>query len=140
MPVTRVYLPVGPEALDELAADRPIPIPLAAHAVTPAVGRPGLVVDEEELEHVAWTAAVEDAATLTGGGARRRVVASADVDGVLVVEVDGQPSRVDVTVPVERSRVVSFHIDEEPGATGPQDLLWFDVTELDAVRALLAAP
>ncbi|MGL4177175.1 MAG: DUF6912 family protein [Dermatophilaceae bacterium] len=138
MPVTRVYLPVDLDALDELAAGRPLAAPLAAHAVTQAVGRPGLVVDEEELEHVAWLAAVEDAAALTGG-TRRRVVAAADVDSVLVVPTEGRPSRVDVTAPVERSRVVSFHIDENLGATGPEDLLWFDVTELDAVRALLAA-
>ncbi|MGL5930791.1 MAG: DUF6912 family protein [Dermatophilaceae bacterium] len=139
MPVTRVYLPVGPHALDELAAGRPLPVPLAAHAVTQALGRPGLVVDEEELEHVAWCAAVEDAAAFTGG-TRRRVVAAADVDGVQVVPAAGRPSRVEVTAPVERSRVVSFHIDENPGATGPEDLLWFDVTELDTVRDLLAAP
>jgi hypothetical protein len=39
---------------------------------------------------------------------------------------------------VEREQLVSFHVDEEPGATGTADLLWYDVTELDDVRALLA--
>ncbi|QIM21398.1 hypothetical protein G7075_10145 [Phycicoccus sp. HDW14] len=48
------------------------------------------------------------------------------------------PSRVEVGSPVARSRVVSFHVDEEPGGTGTADLLWYDVTELEAVRALLA--
>ncbi|MGL5817940.1 MAG: DUF6912 family protein [Phycicoccus sp.] len=138
MPVIRVYLPVGREALDDLSTGRPLAAPLAAHAVTRAVGRPGLVVDEEELEHAAWLAAVEDAAALAEGGTRRRVVAAADVDSVLVVPTGGRPSRVEVTAPVERSRVVSFHIDEEPGATGTHDLLWYDITELDAVRTLLA--
>ncbi|MGL5864590.1 MAG: DUF6912 family protein [Dermatophilaceae bacterium] len=137
MPVTRVYVPVGPDALDGLAAGRPLSAPLTAHAVTPAVGRPGLVVDEEELEHSAWLAAVMDAADLTDGGTRRRVVAAADVESSSVVPTGGPPSRVEVTAPVERSRVVSFHIDEKPGATGPHDLLWYDVTELDAVHALL---
>lgn len=143
MPVTRVYLPLDAAALDELAAGRALgPAPLAAHAVTPALGRPGLVTDEEELEHQAWSAAVQHAAALTAGGARRRVVASADVDSALVAVPAGAtaPSQVEVSAPVERRRVVSFHVDEEPGGTGPADLLWYDVTELDAVRALLATP
>ena len=40
--------------------------------------------------------------------------------------------------PLERRRFVSFHVDEEPGATDVADLLWYDVTELDDVRALVA--
>jgi hypothetical protein len=48
-----------------------------------------------------------------------------------------RPSRVEVSAPVELRRVVSFHVDEEPGATEPTDLLWYDVTELAAVRDLV---
>ncbi|MGL4744930.1 MAG: DUF6912 family protein [Dermatophilaceae bacterium] len=140
MPVTRVYLPIGRDAVDALASGRPLRCPHPAHAVTEAVGRPGLVVDEEELEHLAWQAAVEHAAAFTADGVRRRVVAAADIDGGVVIPAAGPPSQVEVTAPVERSRVVSFHIDERPGATGSSDLLWFDVTEVDAVRALLDAP
>jgi len=42
---------------------------------------------------------------------------------------------------VPMSRIASFHVDEVAGvATEPEvdDLLWYDATELDEVRALLA--
>ncbi|WP_371814234.1 hypothetical protein [Phycicoccus sp. HDW14] len=97
-----------------------------------------MTTDEEELEHDAWVAATEEATSRAAGA--RRVVASADVDAAVVAvpERADVPSRVEVGSPVARSRVVSFHVDEEPGGTGTADLLWYDVTELEAVRALLA--
>ena len=140
MPLTRVYLALGAADLEALAAGRPLgPAPLAAHAVTPALGRPGLVTDAEELEHAAWVAAADDALSRTHDGTRRRVVAAADVDAAVVVRptTPDRPSRVEVSAPVELRRVVSFHVDEEPGATEPTDLLWYDVTELAAVRDLV---
>jgi hypothetical protein len=149
VPLTRVYLPLTSADLDGLAAGRPLgPAPLAAHAVTPALGRPGLVIDEEELEHAAWLAATEEAATTagapgaSGASPRRRVIAAADVDAAVVVHptTPDVPSRVEVGAPVERRRIVSFHVDEEAGATEPTDLLWYDVTELADVRALLDSP
>ena len=136
MPLTRVYLPLTPADLTGLAQERPLgPAPRPAHAVTPALGKPGLVTDEEELEHAAWVAATEEAG-------RRRVVAAADVDAAVVgfPTAADVPSRVELTAPVERRRIVSFHIDEEPGSSEPTDLLWYDVTELAAVRALLDQP
>ena len=140
MPLTRVYLALTPDDLEALAQGRPLgPAPRPAHAVTPALGKPGLVTDEEELEHAAWVAATEEALSLSEGGSRRRVVAAADVDAAIVVHPTSAdvPSRVEVSAPVELRRVVSFHVDEEPGATDPTDLLWYDVTELAAVRALV---
>lgn len=141
MPYTRVYLPLTAQHLSALAEGGAVgPAPLSAHAVTPALGKPGLTTDQEELEHLAWLAAVEDAAQLRDGGSVRRVVAAADVDsGDVAVPASGSPvSRVEVTAAVERPWIVSFHVDEEPGATEATDLLWFDVTELAEVRALLA--
>ncbi|MBM6400906.1 DUF6912 family protein [Phycicoccus sonneratiae] len=138
MPLTRVYLPLTTDDLDALAAGRGLgPAPLAAHGVTPALGRPGLTTDEEELEHHAWVAATEEASLRAAGS--RRVVAAADVDAavVSVPERPDVPSRVEVGAPVAGNRVVSFHVDEEPGGTGTADLLWYDVTELGAVRALV---
>ena len=116
--------------------------PLAAHAVTPLLGRTGLVVDEEELEHAAWLAATREASGLTQGGAVRRVIAAADVDVALVLHPTEPdvPSRVHVAAPLERRRIVSFHIDEEAGDTEPTDLLWYDVTELADVRDLVDTP
>jgi hypothetical protein len=139
VPLTRVYLPATAADLDALADGRPVgPAPLAAHAVTPALGRPGLTTDEEELEHLAWVAAAAEAADGAAGG--RRVVVSADVEAGAVSHPTSPDvaSRVEVTEPVHRRQVVSLHVDEEPGATDPADLLWYDVTELDDVRALLA--
>ena len=62
MPLARIYLPLTSADLTDLAEGRPVgPAPLAAHAVTPLLGRTGLVVDEEELEHAAWLAATREA-------------------------------------------------------------------------------
>ena len=143
MPLTRVYLPLTPADLAGLAEGRPLgPAPRNAHAVTPALGRPGLVTDEEELEHTAWVAATEEAAGASGSEPRRRVIAAADVDAAIVVHPTSPdvPSRVEVSAPVERRRIVSFHVDEVAGATDPTDLLWYDVTELADVRALVDQP
>lgn len=143
VPLTRVYVALTAEDLDDLAAGRPVgAAPRAAHAVTAALGRPGLVTDEEELEHDAWLAAADEAVGATGNGIRRRVIGSADVDAATVgyPTRPDVPSRVEVAAPLERRRFVSFHVDEEPGATGTADLLWYDVTELDAVRSLVADP
>jgi hypothetical protein len=143
MPLTRVYLPLTPADLTALAEGRPLgPAPRNAHAVTPALGRPGLVTDEEELEHAAWVAATEEAIGAHGAAPRRRVIAAADVDAAVVVHPTSPdvPSRVEVAAPVERRRIVSFHVDEVAGSTEPTDLLWYDVTELADVRALVDQP
>jgi hypothetical protein len=141
VPLTRVYLALTPDDLAALAQGRPLgPPPLHAHAVTPSLGRPGLATDEEELEHLAWLAASEEAVGRSAARALRRVVASADVDAATVVHptAPDTASRVELSAPVDLRRVVSFHVDEEPGATEPTDLLWYDVTELSDVRALVA--
>ena len=140
MPLTRVYLALTPADLDRLADEGTLgAAPRPAHAVTPAVGTPGLTTDAEELEHLAWVAATQEAGSTTAAGTRR-VVAAADVEVEAVTHPTAPdvPSRVEVTEPVGRRQVVSFHVDEEPGATGTTDLLWYDVTELDDVRALVA--
>jgi hypothetical protein len=142
MPLTRVYLPLTSADLTALAEGRPLgPAPRRAHAVTPALGKPGLVTDEEELEHAAWVAAAEEAVE-AGAAPRRRVIAAADVDAAIVVHPTSPdvPSRVEVSAPIERRRIVSFHVDDEPGATEATDLLWYDVTELADVRALVDQP
>ncbi|HET7821128.1 MAG TPA: hypothetical protein VFL10_06345 [Ornithinibacter sp.] len=143
MPLTRVYLPLTPADLTGLAEGRPLgPAPRNAHAVTPSLGKPGLVTDEEELEHAAWVAAAEEAIGAPGAAPRRRVIAAADVDAAIVVHPTSPdvPSRVEVAAPVERRRIVSFHVDEVAGSTEPTDLLWYDVTELADVRALVDQP
>ncbi|GGL28627.1 hypothetical protein H9L10_02915 [Phycicoccus endophyticus] len=141
MPLTRVYLPLTAADLEALVDGMDLgPPPLAAHGVTPALAGPGRPGDAEELEHLAWVAASEEAEALRERD-ERRVVAAADLDaGAVTVPAAGEvPSRVEVQVPVPRSRLVSFHVDEHRGDTGTADLLWYDVTELDAVLTLLAA-
>ncbi len=140
MPLIRVYLPLTRAHLTALAQGRPVgPVPLHAHAVTPALGKPGLVTDQETLEHDAWAAAADEAVSLSQRGTRRRVVAAADVDAATVVHPTSPDvaSRVELSAPVDRRRIVSFHIDDEPGGSGVADLLWYDVTELRAVRVLV---
>jgi hypothetical protein len=136
MPLTRVYLALSSADLTDLAERRPLG---PAHAVTTGLGRAGSAKDQEELEHAAWVAATEAAGALPGAAGRRRVVAAADVDAAIVVHSTSPdvPSRVEVSAPVERRRIVSFHVDEDPGASEPTDLLWYDVTELADVRALV---
>ncbi len=139
MPLTRVYLALTPADLDALAEEGTLGgSPRRAHAVTPALGTPGLTTDVEQLEHLAWVAAAEEAGRGAAAGTRR-VVAAADVEVEAVRHPTSPdvPSRVEVTEPVSRRQVVSFHVDEEPDAGGTGDLLWYDVTELDDVRALV---
>ena len=141
MPLTRVYLALTTTDLDSLASGGSVgPAPRRAHAVTPALGRPGLTTDEEELEHAAWIAAADEAHGSTRGGAVRRVIGSADVDAATVgfPTSPDVPSRVELSAPLDLRRFVSFHVDEEPGVTGVADLLWYDVTELADVRALVS--
>ena len=143
MPVARTYLPLSPTDLQALADDRE----LAAGAVGVAVGPGG----GEEAEYAAWLAAAELAGdrvagamaggSLAGGdgqtGRDRRVIASADVDlARLEPAVGVQPSAVTVSGSVPLKRIVSFHVDESVGS-GIEDLLWFDVSELDEVLALV---
>ena len=42
-----------------------------------------------------------------------------------------------VSTAVPLAQVVSFHVDEEAGDQGMEDLLWYDATELDEVLRLL---
>ena len=94
--------------------------------------------DAEDLEYTAFCDAV-DAAALVRATGDRRVVLSADADPGWVVERGGSPAtKVLVTAAVPRARVAAFHVDEERGAPEDADeLLWYDVTELDEVRRLL---
>ncbi|MBP6997020.1 MAG: hypothetical protein KBB39_12855 [Phycicoccus sp.] len=137
MPRRRVYVPLSPTQLDALAAGREAgPAPVIGY-VAPAGLAPSLV---EEAEHAAWLRAAQEATAFASGG--RRVVGSADIDNALLEEVapvagGGAPVQVEIGGPIALRRFVAFHIDEEPGGNDG-DLLWYDVTELADVRALLA--
>lgn len=147
MTQTRIYLPLTPTDVARLVRTGEVS-PSSAYAVTPALRSDLPGGDEEEREYVAMGDAtvaagelrdsVAGTASARGGG--RRVVAAADVDTVAVVVTPARPgearSLVALDGPVPLRRVVSFHLDEEPGGDG--DLLWYDVTELAEVARLVS--
>ena len=143
MPVVRVYVPLGRAGLEELAATGALAAgpgtPRTAYAVTSGLERAAPGLDVEDLEYAAFSDAVEAAGGLRSGRSDRRVVAAADADTTWVSPRDGAPvSKVVLTAPVPLSRVASFHVDDV--VTGDVDeeadeLLWYDVTELDDVRS-----
>lgn len=138
MPLVRVYLPLDPAVLSTLRQSGEVgPAPVAAHSAVAASPRPGIGNDDEEREYAAWSAAAVDAAVRAAGGARR-VIASADVDAAMVQRADEGETAIELDSVVALPRIASFHIDEEPGGD-VSDLLWYDVTELDDVIALLSS-
>ena len=140
MTQTRIYLPLLPDAVRRLAAERQIgPAPVAAFGVTERLERADPTGVEEEWEYAALTEAVDAAAALQGTSVTKRVVASADVDPASVSTDGGRGGlgAVTVSAAVPLSRIVSFHVDETAGDQGMEDLLWYDATELDEVLRLL---
>jgi hypothetical protein len=140
MTQTRIYVPLLPEAVRRLAADRELgPAPVAAFGVTERLERADPTGLEEEWEYAALTEAADAAAVLQGSTVAKRVVAAADVDPG-TVSADGTRdslAAVTVSTTVSLRQVVSFHVDEEAGDQGMEDLLWYDATELDEVLRLL---
>jgi hypothetical protein len=140
MTQTRIYLPLAPDGMRRLAAQRQIgPAPIAAFSVTERVERADPTGLEEEWEYAALTEAVDAATLLQGTTVAKRVVAAADVDPGWV-STDGTReglAAVTVSAVVPLGRIASFHVDETSGDQGMEDLLWYDATELDEVLRLL---
>ena len=70
---------------------------------------------------------------------RRRIVAAADVmDEVVGPAPEGSidESAVSILEPVALNRIASFHVDDDD-ADEDDELLWYDVTELPGILALL---
>jgi hypothetical protein len=144
MPVVRVYVPLGRDDLEELHTRAALPAgpgtPRVAYAVTHALAASAPGLDVEDLEYAAFSDAVAAAGSLRVTPGDRRIIAAADADPAWVARRDGAPvSKVSLTAALPLSRVASFHIDEEVTAGGRDDaadeLLWYDVTELDDVRS-----
>ncbi|MBC9821687.1 hypothetical protein [Terrabacter sp. MAHUQ-38] len=147
MPVVRVYVPLGREGLEQLAAAGSLAAgpgtPRQAYAVTPGLERAAPGLDVEDLEYAAFSDAVAAAGALRAAPADRRVVASADADPAWVAPREGAPvSKVVLTAPIPLSRVASFHVDDDVAVGVDEEadeLLWYDVTELDDVRGFFGA-
>ena len=139
MSLTRIYLPLSAARLRELASSRVLgPGPLPAHGVTGSVRAGDPNGEQEGWEYVALGEAAEASAASLPPGERRRVVVAADVDDswVTAADVDGVASAVTVSQPVPMQRIASFHVDEKDVADD-DELLWYDVTELEALLHLL---
>ena len=140
MTQTRIYVPLLPDAVRRLAADREIgPAPVAAFGVTERIERADPTGLEEEWEYAALTEAADAAALLQGTTVAKRVVAAADVDPGAVSSDGTRESLAAVTVasPVSLRRWCRSTSTRRPGDQGMEDLLWYDATELDEVLRLL---
>jgi hypothetical protein len=146
MPAVRVYVPLGRAGLLALAADRVLePMagqPLVAYAVTPGLeaAHPGEGV--EELEYLAFCDAAAAARALRESPTDRRVVVSADADADWLSDHDGGTAAVALATAVPLARIASLHVDDEgalaAGDDSPDELLWYDATELGDVRSFFA--
>ena len=157
----RIYLPATAAHLRAPAlgsSQEPCP----AHAATPALARALPEEDEEGLEVSASLCAADASLVLLAepgaeGLADRRIVIAADVDAEyvreLAVEGDVLPGTVEVTGEIPWEDVAALLVDEAAAETDVRaarlgdedaferaaeaDLLWFDVTERDALAETL---
>lgn len=129
----RVYLPLLVGELAEVLATGHLPA-RRAHGVTGPLRSLDPGADEEDLEFEAMCQAL-DAARALGPG--RRVVAAADTGAR---EDAGEGALLEGDEPLPVSDVVSFHVEDGAGelGSGYDDLLWYDVTELDGLVSEVA--
>jgi NTE family protein len=138
--MTRIYIPLNASGLLSLSTDGAIQAaPLPAHAVTQAMRDSAPNAAQDEWEYAALNDAAQTSGALLTSGESRRIVAAADVSSDLVgpAEPDDRDveSAVSISETVALNRIASFHVDGDASEDG--DLLWYDVTELPVVLALL---
>ncbi len=141
MPAVRVYVPLGRQGLLALAQDRRLGgapgSPLRAYAVTPGLQAAHPGEGAEELEYLAFCDAAAAARSLREAPGERRVVVAADTEPDWLEDSDGGTAAVGIREDVPLSRVASFHVDDPAalasGDESPDELLWYDATELDEV-------
>ena len=138
--MTRIYIPLNASGLRSLSADGAIQAaPLPAHAVTQAMRDSAPNAAEDEWEYAALNDAARTSAALLTPGESHRLVAAADVSSDLVGPAEPEDSEVESAVSISESvalkRIASLHVGEDDSDDG--DLLWYDVTELPVVLALL---
>ena len=141
MTVTRIYVPLNAAGLRSLDTNRALgDAPFLAHAVTEALKAATTGVGQDEWEYAALSDAVRGSAALLTSGEIRRIVAAADVESEVVgsagpgTSID--ESAVFISEPVALNRIASFHVDGD-NSSEDDELLWYDVTELPAILALL---
>lgn len=135
MTTERIYLPLDDAALTALATRRELAAPpFGAFAVTEAL-RAMVGGDDEEVHEFA--ACQEAAASALGHGAL--IVGAADLNSTAVLG-DGGDGRVEVRGALPLARFASFHLIDrgDHDFEAPIDLSWFDATELELLREVLA--
>lgn len=144
MPAVRVYVPLGRRGLLALVTEREVRAtgdrPLTAYAVTSGLEAAHPGEGAEELEYLAFCDAAAAARALREPSSDRRVVVSADADAGWLVDGEGGRAAVALTTAIPLSRVASLHVDDvdavAAGNESADEMLWYDATELDEVRAL----
>lgn len=121
--LVRVYVPATLPLLATVREQRELrPVPIFAHAVTPALREWYAEGDEEELEFVAFTRAAQGALRLLrydDDAPRRRVVISADIPVSAVRREDPElgSSIVRLTEPVPLPAIAAIHVDAPEAET-----------------------
>jgi hypothetical protein len=141
MTLVRIYIPLNAAGLRSLDVDRALAgAPFLAHAVTEAVRASAPNAHQDELEYAALNNAALSSAALLGSGESRRIVAAADVPPGLVGSPAPSDLRIESLVSISDSvpfqRIASFHVDDGE-ASEDDELLWYDVTELSVILAML---
>ena len=139
--LTRIYIPLNASGLRSLSAQGALGggAPLVAHAVTESVRAAAPTAGMDEWEYAALIDAAQTSGSMLEPAESRRVVAAADVSSELVGSAAAAGSDVESAVSVLDSvalkQIASFHVDDE--AAQDDALLWYDVTELPVILALL---
>jgi len=138
--MTRIYIPLNASGLRSLNADGAVQgAPFPAHAVTQAMRASAPTAGQDEWEYAALNDAAQTSGALLRAGETRRIVAAADVSSDCVGSAEPGDSviesAVSISEPVALKRIASFHVDGDDAHD--DDLLWYDVTELPVVLALL---
>ena len=140
MTSTRIYVPLNAEGLRSLDSDRAlVGAPFLAHTVTEAVRAGAPTAGQDEWEYAALNDAARSSAALLAAGESRRIVAAADVTAEVVFPAE--PSSIDesavsISESIAISRIASFHVNDDDSSED-DELLWYDVTELPGILALL---
>ncbi len=135
----RVYVPLTLAQLERLVADRALPAPLPAHAVTAALRAAWPDGDQEQWEYAAMAAAAVDALRARpADDPPRRLVVAADAD----VVTEGEGTAVTLVEGLTWARVAALHADaqdlparllDDPETAAEEDLPWFARQEVDGV-------
>jgi NTE family protein len=138
--VTRIYIPLTASGLRSLSTCGAVEgAPFPAHAVTQALRSSAPTAGQDAWEYAALNDAAQTSGALLTAGESRRIVAAADVSSDCLGPAEPGDSAIESAVSISDSvalkRIASFHVDGDDAQD--DDLLWYDVTELPVVLALL---